>query len=222
MTSLQRSANNMWSWSAKRTLRTAQDLYDKFKLTTYPRTDSKYLPENMDKEIDKIIRQIGAQDDYNSFSQNLVNNGLVNVKRNYNDAKVSDHYAIIPTGKIPDMPMTDDHKKLYDLIVRNFLSSWYPEAIWNVAKREAKIENESFFKEVRTIKTPGWREVQPKKSDAPEGWGDLSSNPCDGTMTEYEFKEEKSKPKGRLKEAGLLRLMEHAGRKLEVMRWLKQ
>ena len=149
----------MWSWSAKRTLRTAQDLYDKFKLTTYPRTDSKYLPENMDKEIDKIIRQIGAQDDYNSFSQNLVNKGLVNVKRNYNDAKVSDHYAIIPTGKIPDMPMTDDHKKLYDLIVRNFLSSWYPEAIWNVAKREAKIENESFFKEVRTIKTPGWREV---------------------------------------------------------------
>ena len=215
LTSLQRSANNMWSWSARRTLRTAQDLYDKFKLTTYPRTDSKYLPENMDKEVDKIIRQIGAQDDYNSYSQNLVKNGLVNVKRNYNNAKVSDHYAIIPTGKIPDMQMSDDHKKLYDLIVRNFLASWYSEAVWNVAKREAKIENESFFKEVRTIKTPGWREVQPKKSDAPEGWGNLSSNPCDGTMTNYEFKEEKSKPKGRLKEAGLLRLMEHAGRKLE-------
>lgn len=215
LTSLQRSANNMWSWSARRTLRTAQDLYDKFKLTTYPRTDSKYLPENMDKEVDKIIRQIGAQDTYNSFSQNLVKNGLKNAKRNYNDAKVSDHYAIIPTGKIPDTQMSDDHKKLYDLITRNFLASWYPEAVWNVAKREAKIDNESFFKEVRTIKTPGWREVQPKKSDAPEGWGNLSSNPCDGKMTNYEFKEEKSKPKGRLKEAGLLRLMEHAGRKLE-------
>jgi len=111
--------------------------------------------------------------------------------------------------------MSDDHAKLYDLIVRNFLASWYSEAVWNVAKREAKIENESFFKEVRTILTPGWREVQPKKSDAPEGWGNLSSNPCDGKMTSFEFKEEKSKPKGRLKEAGLLRLMEHAGRKLE-------
>ncbi len=215
LTSLQRSANNLWSWSARRTLRTAQDLYDRYKLTTYPRTDSKYLPENMDKEIDKIVRQIGAQESYNKFSKQITSNGFKNVKRNYNDSKVSDHYAIIPTGKIPDGDMNDDHRKLYDLITRNFLASWYSEAVWDVEKRVAKVAEESFNKEVRTIKVPGWREVQPKKSDAPEGWGKLPSNPCDGTMDKHEFKEEKSKPKGRLKEAGLLRLMEHAGKKLD-------
>ena len=215
LTSLQRSANNLWSWSAKRTLGTAQDLYDRFKLTTYPRTDSKFLPENMKEEINKTIRQLGAQDKYTKFSKNLIDNGLKHVNRNFNDKKVSDHFAIIPTGKIPDMEMSDDHKKLYDLIVRNFISSWYPEALWNVEKRIATIENESFHKEVRTIKTPGWREVQPKKSDAPEGWGELKSSPCQGIIASHEFKEEKSKPKGRLKEAGLLRLMENAGRKLD-------
>ena len=215
LTSLQRSANNLWSWSAKRTLGAAQDLYDRFKLTTYPRTDSKFLPENMKEEINKTIRQLGAQDKYTKFSKNLIDNGLKHVNRNFNDKKVSDHFAIIPTGKIPDMEMSDDHKKLYDLIVRNFISSWYPEALWNVEKRIATIENESFHKEVRTIKTPGWREVQPKKSDAPEGWGELKSSPCQGIIASHEFKEEKSKPKGRLKEAGLLRLMEHAGRKLD-------
>jgi len=215
LTSLQRSANNLWSWTAKRTLRAAQDLYDRFKLTTYPRTDSKYLPENMKEEISKTIRQLGAQEKYTKFSKNLTENGLKHVNRNFNDKKVSDHFAIIPTGKIPDMDMSEDHKKLYDLIVRNFISSWYPEAVWNVEKRIASIQNESFHKEVRTITTPGWREVQPKKSDAPEGWGALKSTPCEGLMTAHEFKEEKSKPKGRLKEAGLLRLMEHAGRKLE-------
>ena len=215
LTSLQRSANNLWSWTAKRTLRAAQDLYDRFKLTTYPRTDSKYLPENMKEEISKTIRQLGAQDKYTKFSKNLTDNGLKHVNRNFNDKKVSDHFAIIPTGKIPDMDMSEDHKKLYDLIVRNFISSWYPEAVWNVEKRIASIQSESFHKEVRTIATPGWREVQPKKSDAPEGWGALKSSPCEGLMTAHEFKEEKSKPKGRLKEAGLLRLMEHAGKKLE-------
>ena len=215
LTSLQRSANNLWSWSARRTLRAAQDLYDRFKLTTYPRTDSKYLPENMKEEINKTIRQLGAQNKYTGFSKKLIDKGLENINRNFNDKKVSDHFAIIPTGKIPDMEMSDDHKKLYDLIVRNFISSWYSEAIWNVEKRIATIEQESFHKEVRTIKTPGWREVQPKKSDAPEGWGQLKSIPCQGIMTSHEFKEEKSKPKGRLKEAGLLRLMEHAGKKLD-------
>ena len=169
----------------------------------------------MEEEINKTLRQLGAQEKYNKFSKNLADTGLNNINRNFNDKKVSDHFAIIPTGKIPDMEMSDDHRKLYDLIVRNFISSWYTEAIWNVEKRTATIEDESFHKEVRTLISPGWREVQPKKSDAPEGWGELKNTPCQGLMTSHEFKEEKSKPKGRLKEAGLLRLMEHAGKKLD-------
>ena len=79
----------------------------------------------MKEEINKTIRQLGAQEKYNLFSKKLVDSGLQNINRNFNDKKVSDHFAIIPTGKIPDMEMSDDHKKLYDLIVRNFISSWY-------------------------------------------------------------------------------------------------
>ena len=215
LTSLQREANNLWSWSAKRTLGIAQNLYADLKLTTYPRTDSRHLPTDMKEETNKIIRQLGAQSDYHDYSSKLISDGLQNTGRNFDDAKVSDHFAIIPTGKIPDGFSSTDHQKLYDLIVRTFLASWHPPAVWDVQKRIATIEEERFLKEVRTIKAPGWRAVRPKKQDLPEGWNTLPSNPCKADISEFEFKEERSKPKGRLKEAGLLRLMEHAGKHIE-------
>ena len=126
LTTLQREANSTFGWSAKRTLGIAQDLYDNHKLTTYPRTDSRHLPEDMNEEISKIIRQLGAQDDYNTHSTRIVNDGMKNIGRNFDNAKVSDHFAIIPTGKIPDTNMSADHSRLYDLIVRTFLASWHP------------------------------------------------------------------------------------------------
>lgn len=215
LTTLQREANSMFSWSAKRTLGVAQDLYDSHKLTTYPRTDSRHLPEDMHEEISKIVRQLGAQDDYNSHSKRIVDDGMKNAGRNFDNKKVSDHFAIIPTGKIPDSNLSPDHKRLYDLIVRTFLASWHPEAVWDVQKRTATLEGEQFSKEARQIKTPGWRAVRPKKQSLPEDWNVLPSNPCDADVESYEFAEEKSKPKGRLKEAGLLRLMEHAGKQVD-------
>ena len=215
LTSLQREANNLWSWSAKRTLGIAQNLYADLKLTTYPRTDSRHLPTDMKEETNKIIRQLGAQDEYNTYSSKLISDGLENTNRNFDNAKVSDHFAIIPTGKIPDGFSSTDHQKLYDLIVRTFLASWHPPAVWDVQKRIATIKGERFLKEVRTIKTAGWRAVRPKKQDLPDGWNSLPSNPCQAEISNFEFKEERSKPKGRLKEAGLLRLMEHAGKHIE-------
>jgi|MDTC01.3.fsa_nt_gb DNA topoisomerase-3 len=215
LTTLQREANSTFGWSAKRTLGIAQDLYDTHKLTTYPRTDSRHLPEDMHEEIAKIIRQLGAQDDYNPHSTRIVDEGMKNAGRNFNNAKVSDHFAIIPTGKIPDVKMSADHSRLYDLIVRTFLASWHPEAIWDVQKRTATIDGEHFSKEARQIKSEGWRAVRPKKQSLPEGWNSLPSNPCQGSVESFEFKEEQSKPKGRLKEAGLLRLMEHAGKQVD-------
>ena len=215
LTSLQREANNMWSWSARRTLSVAQELYDTHKLTTYPRTDSRFLPEDMMESISKTIRQLGSQDKLNSHSKKLVDDGLKNVKRNFDNSKVSDHYAIIPTGKIPPGGLSSDAMKLYDLIARQFLASFHPEAVWKVEKRTASKQAQNFIKEARSLKTPGWRAVRPKKQNLPEGWGQLPSNPADATLESHEFKEEKTKPPGRLKEAGLLRLMEHAGKKIE-------
>ena len=215
LTSLQREANNMWSWSARRTLSVAQELYDSHKLTTYPRTDSRHLPEDMMESISKTIRQLGAQDKLNEHSKRLVDNGLKNVKRNFDNSKVSDHYAIIPTGKIPSGGLSADAAKLYDLIARQFLASFHPESVWKVEKRTATKQNQNFIKEARSLSTPGWRAVRPKKQDLPDGWGKLPKNPCAATLTSHEFKEEKTKPPGRLKEAGLLRLMEHAGKKID-------
>ena len=89
LTSLQREANSMWSWTSKRTLSVAQQLYDTHKLTTYPRTDSRYLPEDMIETIGKTIAQLGAQNHLQPHSQRLKQNGLQNVSRNFNDSKVS-------------------------------------------------------------------------------------------------------------------------------------
>ncbi|MEC8416030.1 MAG: DNA topoisomerase, partial [Candidatus Thermoplasmatota archaeon] len=215
LTTLQKRANSLWSWSAKRTLGVAQDLYDKFKLTTYPRTDSKHLPEDMHETVAKTLDQIGAQGDYSEHVKRLQADGLSNAKRNFNNAKVSDHYAIVPTGQTPPNNFGGDHAKLYDLITRNFLASWHPVAEWTVTKRITTKSGHQFLKEVEALATWGWRAVVPKKDKVPEGWGQLPSNPCDATLDSHEFSEEMSKPKNRLKEASLLQLMEHAGKHID-------
>ena len=101
LTTLQKRANSMWSWSAKRTLGVAQDLYDKFKLTTYPRTDSKHLPEDMHETVAKTLDQLSGQPDYAEHVNRLQSEGLSNANRNNNNAKVSHHYANEPTGQTP-------------------------------------------------------------------------------------------------------------------------
>ncbi|DAC46694.1 MAG TPA: hypothetical protein D7H92_06190, partial [Candidatus Poseidoniales archaeon] len=215
LTTLQKRANSLWSWSAKRTLGVAQDLYDKFKLTTYPRTDSKYLPEDMHETVAKTLDNLRQQSDFTEHVKRLQADGLSNAKRNFNSSKVSDHYAIVPTGQTPPTNFGGDHAKLYDMIVRNFLASWHPVAEWTVTKRITTKSGHQFIKEVEQLATAGWRAVVPKKDKVPEGWGQLPSNPCDASLTSHEFSEEKSKPKNRLKEASLLQLMEHAGKHIE-------
>jgi DNA topoisomerase-3 len=215
LTTLQKRANGMWSWSAKRTLSVAQDLYDKFKLTTYPRTDSKYLPEDMHESVAKTLDQIKGQSEYTTHVDRLQSEGLSNAGRNFNTAKVSDHYAIIPTGQAPPSNLGGDHAKLYDLIVRNFLASWHPPSTWTVTKRTTHSSGHQFIKEVESLAEAGWRAVVPKKDNVPEGWGSLPSNPCETDLESHEFSEEFSKPKNRLKEASLLQLMEHAGKHIE-------
>ncbi len=215
LTTLQKRANGLWSWSARRTLGVAQDLYDKFKLTTYPRTDSKYLPEDMHETVAKTLKQLATQADYTEHASRLQSDGLSNAGRNFNDSKVSDHYAIVPTGQLPPKNFGGDHAKLYDMIVRNFLASWHPPSEWRVEKRVSEASGLQFVKEVERLETAGWRAVVPKNDSTPEGWGELPSNPCNTMLDTHEFTEEKSKPKNRLKEASLLQLMERAGKQID-------
>ena len=83
---------------------------------------------------------------------------------------MSDHYAIIPTGKLPQGNLSNDAKRLYELICRQFLASFHSQAIWDVQTRTTTKSEHDFIKEVRILKTPGWREVKPKSNSIPEKW----------------------------------------------------
>ena len=111
LTSLQKKSISLWNWTSKRNDSVAQDLYDKFKIITYPRTRSKHLPDDMKDEVIKIIDSISQQSEYSELTNNISKNGLMNVKRNFNTSKVDDHFAIIPNGNLPPESLSGDHKK---------------------------------------------------------------------------------------------------------------
>jgi DNA topoisomerase-3 len=205
----------MFSWPAKRTLNVAQSLYERHKLTTYPRTDSRYLPTDMKETINTTLTNLSQLDDMKSFIETLTSNGLKNEKRNFNDAKVSDHFAIIPTGNLPTGSLSKDEQRLFNMIVRNFIASWYGEALIEKQKRTADLGGEIFTKEAQQYTTLGWREVVPKNLTFPEGWGTVSPDSPMADISSHEWKEEKSKPPSRIKEARLLSLMEKAGKDIE-------
>ena len=112
LTSLQRVANSLWSWPSRKTLSVAQDLYDRYKVTTYPRTDSQYLPSDMTEKVNEIIETLGGIKEYTTHVKRLQSEGLRNTDRNFNDAKVSDHYAIVPTGVLPSEALPRTMPKL--------------------------------------------------------------------------------------------------------------
>jgi len=215
LTTLQRQANSMFSWPAKRTLNVAQALYERHKLTTYPRTDSRFLPTDMKETINTTLENLGNLEDMKEFVQSLTKNGLQNVSRNFNDAKVSDHFAIIPTGNLPSGTLSKDEQRLYNMIVRNFIASWYGESVIEKQKRTANLGGEIFNKEAQQYSSLGWREVVPKTLSHPEGWGSVSADNPHADISSHEWSEEKSKPPARIKEARLLSLMEKAGKDIE-------
>ncbi len=215
LTTLQRQANSMFSWPAKRTLNVAQALYERHKLTTYPRTDSRFLPTDMKDTINTTLSNLGSLDEMKGFIESLTKNGLQNISRNFNDAKVSDHFAIIPTGNLPSGTLSKDERRLFNMIVRNFIASWYGESVIEKQKRSADLGGEIFNKEAQQYIKHGWREVVPKNLSHPEGWGTISSDNPHASVSSHEWSEEKSKPPARIKEARLLSLMEKAGKDIE-------
>ena len=214
LTSLQRTANRLWSWPSRRTLSVAQDLYDRYKVTTYPRTDSQYLPSDMTEKVNEIIETLGGIEAYTTHVNRLQHEGLRNTERNFNDAKVSDHYAIVPTGILPSEALPADHAKLFDLIARRFLASWSDRSTWRVETRTATAGTQDFVKSVEHLVDPGFRHIETKKENIPEQWGKVPSG-TEGSLDDVTFHEEMSKPPSRLKEARLLTLMENAGRQIE-------
>jgi len=129
LTTLQRTANRRWGMSATRTLEAAQALYERHKLLTYPRTDSRYLSNDLAGELPKLFRGLAAIPDYQAFAETLQGAPAARPKRVFDDAKVHDHHAIIPTGKAARLEsLPEDERRIFDLVARRFLGAFFPDA----------------------------------------------------------------------------------------------
>lgn len=219
LTSLQRDGNNRFGLSARRTLQIAQSLYERHKAITYPRTDSRYLPDDYVEVARTTLENLRASP-YGEFSKEVLAKGwLKPSKRIFNGAKVSDHFAIIPTPQIPEK-LDEIETKVYAAIVRRFLAVFYPEAIYEVTTRITRVEEHAFRTDGKILKEAGWLAVYGKEA-AEEGGGE------EGKLLVPVDQGEKvktvailadgfqTKPPARFTEATLLSAMEGAGKLLE-------
>jgi DNA topoisomerase-3 len=220
LTSLQREGNRRFGWSARRTLNAAQRCYETHKLLTYPRTDSRCLPNDYRQTVDNVIQTFSEAGPLQQEARRLAERGLQNTGRTFDDSKVSDHFAIIPTGKLPEQELSGDDARLFDLVSRRFLASFYPPAIWNRVERITEVEGHSFRSRSRTLDEPGWREVMGQAQQEDQALPPLAPgrDEVDGIESrtlEVETRPEETKPPARVTEARLLSLMENAGQAIE-------
>ena len=212
LTALQREANNRFGFSAKRTLQIAQALYEKHKVITYPRTDSRALPEDY---LPTAISILGKSD--NPFARKVLDNNWVKPnKRVFNNAKVSDHFAIIPTGAVPGS--LDNHESaVFDMVTRRFVAVFFPPAQYENTTRITQVEGEPFKTEGKILVAPGWLEVYGREtaSDKPEENLPLVRQGERVTTARIEIKTDQTKPPARYNEGTILSAMEGAGKLVE-------
>jgi DNA topoisomerase III len=212
LTSLQREANGRFGFSAKNTLGLAQALYEKHKVLTYPRTDSRALPEDYIGTVRTTMQSLGATQ-YAPLAGKILSEGWVHPnKRIFNNAKVSDHFAIIPTGVAPKH-LSEPEQKLYDLVTRRFLAVFFPPAEFLITTRITRVAGEAFKSEGKVLMKPGWLEVYGKEAatDDTPTLVPVEQNETVQT-TAVEVKANVTKPPPRYTEATLLSAMESAGK----------
>ncbi|WP_438482882.1 DNA topoisomerase 3 [Oleiharenicola lentus] len=221
LTTLQREANGRFGFSAKRTLQIAQALYEKHKMLTYPRTDSRALPEDY---LPTVRQTLGAlEGNLQSLAAKALDQNWVQFnKRIFNNAQVSDHFAIIPTAS-EAKNLDEAEAKIYDMVARRFIAAFYPAAEFDVTTRVSKVGVHAFKTEGKVLTSPGWLEVYGKTAVEDEGAsGDGKALPAlskeDGNKAktvEATLHTETTKPPPRYTEATLLSAMETAGKLVE-------
>ena len=226
LTSLQREANGRFGYSAKTTLALAQSLYERHKALTYPRTDSRHLPNDYLAVVKQTTEMLAGSDMRHlaPFAKEAVQNGYIKpTKRVFDDAKVSDHFAIIPTLQAPS-GLSDAEQRIYDLVVRRFLAVFFPSAEYLVTTRISQAMGHSFKTEGKVLVKPGWLAIYGKEAaeevvDAKEGDKGqplVPVKPGEMVRTEHvEPKGLKTRPPARYSEATLLGAMEGAGKFVE-------
>jgi DNA topoisomerase-3 len=216
LTSLQRDANSRFGFSAKNTLGLAQALYERHKVLTYPRTDSRALPEDYGETVKNVLGMLEGTG-YGSFAKTILQSDWVKPnKRIFNNAKVSDHFAIIPTVQAPKGLSEPEHK-LYDLVTKRFLAIFYPAAEFLETIRITRVENEPFKSTGKVLVTPGWLAVYGKEAQVDDAAANLAPVKPNETVktTAIEVKQNQTKPPPRYTEATLLSAMEGAGKLVE-------
>ncbi len=216
LTSLQRDANGRFGFSARNTLAIAQALYERHKVLTYPRTDSRYLPEDMLGAARDTLRAL-SETAFGKHAGEVLKNGWVHpTKRIFNNAKVSDHFAIIPTGT-PPKNLSEPEQKLYDLVVRRFIAIFYPSAEYLVTTRITRVDKEPFKTVGKVLVTPGWLAVYGKEAQGDEDNPNLPPLQKKERVwaNDVEVKASATKPPPRFNEATLLSAMEGAGKLID-------
>ncbi len=225
LTSLQREANGKFGYSAKTTLSIAQSLYERHKALTYPRTDSRALPEDylpVVRETFEMLAKSPMKHLAPHAATALKGNYIKPSKRIFDNAKVSDHFAIIPTLQ-PAHGLSEAEQKIYDLVVRRFMAVFFPSAEYQVTTRISLVERHSFKTEGKVLVRPGWLAIYGKEAQDEALPGDEKNSanlvpvqPGEQVMTERaDAKGLQTRPPARYSEATLLGAMEGAGKTIE-------
>ncbi|MGG7054745.1 DNA topoisomerase III [Nitrosomonas sp. ANs5] len=218
LTSLQRDANSRFGFSAKVTLGLAQALYEKHKVLTYPRTDARALPEDYLATVRETLQAL-EKSQYGQFAGQILNADWVKPnKRIFNNAKISDHFAIIPTALAPKK-LNEAEEKLYDLVTKRFLAIFFPAAEFLITTRITRVEDEPFKTEGKVMVQAGWQAVY-GKTEASQGGEDgsvLAAVALDKPVTAEEINvvANQTRPPARYNESTLLSAMEGAGKLVE-------
>ncbi len=213
LTSLQREANARFGFSAKNTLGIAQALYERHKLLTYPRTDSRFLPNDY-LDVAKNLMTSLQDGEFAVFAKKALKQNYVRMdKRIFDDAKISDHHAIIPTGTEPG-ELSEPERKIYQMVTQRFLSVFYPPARFLNTLRISKIDGEQFKTEGKVLEDAGWKEIYGVDKKEEEILSPLKAN-AKVVATEIVLRGDATKPPPRLNESTLLSFMESAGKYVE-------
>jgi len=225
LTSLQREANSRFSFSAKRTLQIAQALYERHKAITYPRTDSRALPEDYMPTVKSTLAKLE-----NPFARKVLDNNWVKPnKRIFNDAKVGDHFAIIPTGSVP-RSLDNNERSIFEMVVKRFIAGFFPPAQYENTTRVTRVGGEPFKTEGKIMVAPGWLEVYGREGSVRASRAAVGASPT-ATPTEkpeenlppvrqgervqtvrVEINTEQTRPPVRYNEGTILSAMEAAGK----------
>jgi DNA topoisomerase-3 len=215
LTSLQREANGRFGFSAKNTLGLAQALYEKHKVLTYPRTDARALPEDYIPTVMDTLAMLKESNNYLPHAKKVLDKGWVKPnKRIFDNSKISDHFAIIPTLQAPKV-LSEPEQKLYDLVVKRFLAVFFPAAEYLVTTRITEVSGHHFKTEGKVLVEPGWLQVYGKEIGGEDAnlvqvqkdeKVDVEKVAAHGLVT---------KPPARYNEASLLSAMEGAGKLVE-------